>query len=106
MSERKTYNRHEYNKYLLSKSDVNEFELCCNREKEYGPISLLNLFQLFDKYDVSNFKINLIGELDSKVKIMLKLDYLIILKVMIILIIVQILINSLEILFSNIIYYK
>ena len=68
LSERMTYYRHQYKIYLLSKSDVNEFELYCNKKKEYGHESLLNLFQLFDKYEISNFKINLIAELPNKSK--------------------------------------
>ena len=68
LSERMTYYRHQYKKYLLAKSDVNEFELYCNKKKEYGHESLLNLFQLFDKYDISNFKINLIADLPNKSK--------------------------------------
>ena len=68
LSERMTYYRHQYKKYISSKSDVNEFELYCNKKKEYGYESLLNLFQLFDKYNISNFKINLIADIDSKSK--------------------------------------
>ncbi len=63
-----TYQRHQYKKYLPAKSDVNEFELYCNKKKEYGYDSLLNLFLLFEKNDISNFKINLIAEIDSKSK--------------------------------------
>ena len=68
LSERMTYYRHQYIKYISSKSNSNEFELYCNKKKEYGHESLLNLFQLFDKYDISNFKINLIAELPNKSK--------------------------------------
>jgi hypothetical protein len=108
LSERMTYYRHEYKKYSQSKSNSNEFELYCNKKKEFGHESLLNLFQLFDKYNISNFKVNLIGELYSKSKDYAKSQLFHFIKVMIILIIAQILIieNSLEILFSNIIYYK
>ena len=68
LSERMTYYRHQYKKNISSKSNSNEFELYCNKKKEYGHESLLNLFQLFDKYDISNFKINLIAELPNKSK--------------------------------------
>jgi hypothetical protein len=35
-------------------------------KQEYGHQSLLKLFELFDKFDVKNFKINLISIVDSK----------------------------------------
>ena len=68
LSERFTYYRYEYKRYLLAKSNSNEFELYCNKKKEYGHESLLNLFKLFDKYGISNFRINLIADIDSKSK--------------------------------------
>ena len=36
LSERMTYNRHQYKKYISSKSDVNGFELYCNKRKNTG----------------------------------------------------------------------
>ena len=62
LSERMTYYRHEYNKYLLAKLDDNNFKKYCDMKQEYGHGSLLNLFQLFDKHDISTFRINQIGE--------------------------------------------
>lgn len=66
LSERMTYYRHEYKKYLKAKSDINEFKKYCNMKQEYDHQSLLKLFELFDKFDVRNFKINLITIVDSK----------------------------------------
>ena len=68
LSERFTYYRHEYKKYLQAKLDDNNFKNYCSTKKEYGHDSLLKLFELFDKFDVRNFKINLITIVDSKNK--------------------------------------
>ena len=68
LSERFTYYRHEYKKYLLAKLDDNNFKTYCNTKNEYGHQSLLKLFQLFDTFDIRNFKINLITIVDSKSK--------------------------------------
>jgi hypothetical protein len=66
LSERMTFYRYEYKKYLKAKSDDNNFKKYCNMKQEYGHQSLLNLFELFDKFDVKNFKINIINTIDSK----------------------------------------
>ena len=66
LSERMTFYRHEYKKYLLAKSDDNNFKKYCNMKREYGYESLLKLFQLFDKFDIKNFKIHLVITIDSK----------------------------------------
>ena len=66
LSERMTFYRHEYKKYLLAKLDDNNFKKYCSTKQEYGHQSLLKLFELFDKFDVRNFKINLISIVDSK----------------------------------------
>jgi hypothetical protein len=68
LSERMTFYRHEYKKYLLAKLDDNNFKTYCNTKQEYGHESLLKLFELFDKFDIRNFKINLITIVDSKNK--------------------------------------
>ena len=66
LSERMTYYRHEYKKYLRAKLDDNSFKKYCNMKEEYDHQSLLKLFELFDKFDIRNFKINLISIVDSK----------------------------------------
>ena len=66
LSERMTFYRHEYKRYLLAKLDDNNFKKYCSTKQEYGHESLLKLFELFDKFDVKNFKINLISIVDSK----------------------------------------
>ena len=68
LSERMTFYRHEYKKYLKAKLDDNNFKKYCNMKQEYGHQSLLKLFELFDKFDVRNFKINLITIVESKNK--------------------------------------
>ena len=68
LSERMTFYRHEYKKYLLAKLDDNNFKKYCSTKQEYGYESLLKLFELFDKFDIRNFKINLITITDSKNK--------------------------------------
>jgi hypothetical protein len=63
LSERMTYYRYEYKKYLLCKSDDEKYNHFCDMKIEYGHESLLELFKLFDTYNIKNFKINLIIEL-------------------------------------------
>ncbi len=66
LSEIMTYYRHEYKKYLKAKLDDNNFKKYCNMKQEYDHQSLLKLFESFDKFDVRNFKINLITIIDSQ----------------------------------------
>jgi hypothetical protein len=68
LSERMTFYRHEYKRYLQAKLDDNNFKKYCSTKQVYGYDSLLKLFELFDKFDVRNFKINLITIFDSKDK--------------------------------------
>ena len=53
---------------MKAKLDDNNFKNYCNMKQEYDHQSLLKLFELFDKFDVRNFKINLIAIVDSKNK--------------------------------------
>ena len=75
LSERMTYYRHEYKKYLNSKENNEEFKHYIDSKIEYGHESLLILFQLFDKYNIKNFKINLVDTIDSNNKEQLKSSY-------------------------------
>ena len=68
LSERMTYYKFEYKKYLLAKLNDNNFKKYCSTKQEYGHQSILKLFELFDKFDVKNFKINLISIVDGKNK--------------------------------------
>ena len=86
LSERMTYYKFEYKKYLLAKLDDNNFKKYCSTKQEYGHDSLLKLFELFDKFDIRNFKINLITIVESKNKDCSKSHYLIISKITIVLI--------------------
>ena len=72
LSERMTYYRHEYKKYIQTKQDNDLYNKYINMEKEYGHDSLLKLFELFDKYNINTFKINLVSVIDSRNKELIK----------------------------------
>ena len=62
LSERLTFYRSEYKKYLKSKLDESEYEKYINIKIEFGNYSLISLFKLFDSYGVKSFKIILLQE--------------------------------------------
>jgi hypothetical protein len=68
LSERMTYYKFEYKKYLKAKLDDNNFKTYCNMKVEYGHQSLLKLFELFDMHNVNNFKIHLINDISCHSK--------------------------------------
>ena len=63
LSERLTFYRSEYKKYLKSKLDDNEHKKYINIKIEFGNYSLISLFQLFDSFGVKSFKIILLQEI-------------------------------------------
>ena len=63
LSERLTFYRSEYKKYLKSKLDDNEYKKYVNIKIEFGNYSLISLFQLFDSFGVKSFKIILLQEI-------------------------------------------
>jgi len=63
LSERLTFYRSEYKKYLKSKLDDDEFKKYINIKIEFGNYSLISLFQLFDSFGVKSFKIILLQEI-------------------------------------------
>jgi hypothetical protein len=67
-----TYYRHEYKKYIQTKQDNDLYNKYINMKQEYGHESLLKLFELFDKYNINTFKINLVSVIDSKNKELIK----------------------------------
>ncbi len=58
-----TFYRHEYKRYLLCKLDDEKCKHYRDMKIEHGHHALLELFKLFDTYNIKNFKINLIIEL-------------------------------------------
>ncbi len=64
LSERLTFYRSEYKKYLNSKLDENEHKKYINTKIEYGNYSLISLFKLFDSFGVKSFKIILLQEIN------------------------------------------
>jgi hypothetical protein len=67
LSERFTYYRREYNKYVMLKGiDADELKRYIHIKIESGNEALIILFKLFDKYGIKNFKINLIDEIEYK----------------------------------------
>ena len=64
LSERLTFYRSEYKKYLKSKLDDDEFKKYIKIKTEFGNYSLINLFKLFDSFGVKSFKIILLQEIN------------------------------------------
>ena len=75
LSERMTYYRHEYKKYLNSKQNNEASKQYINTKIEHGHEPLLTLFKLFDKYDIKIFKVNLVNTIDSNKKEKSRSDY-------------------------------
>ena len=75
LSERMTYYRHEYKKYLIAKQNDEALKNYINSKIKYGHESLLSLFEIFDKYNIKNFKIHLVDTIDSNNKEKLKSSY-------------------------------
>ena len=63
LSERLTFYRSEYKKYLKSKLDENESKKYLNTKIESCNEAVIKLFKLFDAYDIKSFKIILLKEI-------------------------------------------
>jgi hypothetical protein len=66
LSERFTFYRREYNKYLILKNNSEEYKNYIKTKIEYGNEPIILLFKLFDKYGIKNFRIILADEIDYK----------------------------------------
>ena len=66
LSQRFTFYKSEYKKYLRSKLDVNEYKHYINIKTEFGHEAIIKLFKLFDKYGIKNFNIILCNEIYHK----------------------------------------
>ena len=64
LSERLTFYRCEYKRYLASKQDENEYNKYIKKKIEFGNESIIKLFKLFDVYGVKSFKIILLKEIN------------------------------------------
>ncbi len=64
LSERLTFYRTEYKRYLQSKLDETEHKKYINIKIEFGNYSLIKLFNLFDSFGVKSFKIILLKEIN------------------------------------------
>ena len=64
LSERLTFYRCEYKKYLKSKLDENEYKKYINIKIESSNEAVIKLFKLFDVYGVKSFKIILLKEIN------------------------------------------
>lgn len=63
LSERITFYRREYKKYLLTKSDENEYKKYVSIKRDFGNEAIIKLFKLFDAYDIKSFKIILLKDI-------------------------------------------
>lgn len=63
LSERLTFYRSEYKKYLKSKLEESEYKKYINIKIESGNEAVIKLFKLFDLYGVKSFKILLLKEI-------------------------------------------
>lgn len=63
LSERLTFYRNEYKKYLKSKLDENDYKKYINTKIESCNEAVIKLFKLFDLYGIKAFKIILLKEI-------------------------------------------
>ncbi len=63
LSERLTFYRTEYKRYLISKLDENEYKKYINMKIESCNESVIKLFKLFDAFSIKSFKIILLKEI-------------------------------------------
>jgi hypothetical protein len=63
LSERFTYYRSEYKRYLQSKIDKQKYINYIKIKTDFGNEGLIKLFKLFDVYGIKTFKILLLNEI-------------------------------------------
>ena len=63
LSERLTFYRSEYKRYLKAKLDENEYKKYINIKIESCNESIIRLFKLFDAFNIKSFKIILLKEI-------------------------------------------
>jgi hypothetical protein len=63
LSERFTYYRREYNKYLQAKQNENDYSRYVKTKVDFGNEAIIELFKLFDLYGLKSFKIILLQQI-------------------------------------------
>jgi hypothetical protein len=63
LSERITFYRQEYKRYLSAKLNEEGYKKYLNIKIESGNYAIIKLFKLFDSYNVKSFKILLLSEI-------------------------------------------
>jgi hypothetical protein len=69
LSERMTYYKFEYKKYLLAKLDDNNFKKYCSTKQEYGHDSLLNYLNYLINLILETLKLISLQLLNLKIRI-------------------------------------